>query len=811
MLIRLLLICITALLVNGCGGDFTDKLGTGSSAPGQSVQQQNNQITGRVYRVNPLIFVDDPSNAPAGSRPQLGQLVELVDRNGQIIASARTDSTGLFTLNPPAGGLLRVQVTVPGASTPELVQELSYVPGTKLVLGRKFALSREQATNLALQNVSKEAQVAATLLPLPAGTRVGTSFQVQGLAHVPEMTLTADSWFFFVNLEPVAEFFHPVEYVLVDAASGELTRIQAQFPPAINGRIYWSGDLDLFDLEGFDVDRVTDYNSFPNVRATPTSELIQLGEVVLPQSTAPATRQSRELRFQNNTDADSVFAVLVVGWAESRKYADLVRFRARLTQQGVPLANIYTVLPDEDSPDAVKLRRDARLAVLNANARIEERLEQGQHSTLIYWITAHGAGEVTLEAADGEIAGYNVSEMVASGPETTEDGTTRIPTGLGATRACRVRVFLNYCGSGGVVPLMMRAWNRIGEHDVEIYAASAPGRVCHGSDTWVENATIGIFPEGNAFVIETANLLRIENGDVAGLQEGNRLVGFLEKVSPGGLVAEIVNGVSFEYINAYVSEPIFAFRRDTPSWCVEDGLFTVVPPGTETSLFLPGHSPCPFALGNYTVTNPSDEVVEVELTRDPELAVDLRPNSDVSEIGLDRYRLQPGSTATFSVVWLCGSELDFSGTIEHTYIAPGVTDPIVITETFRVLEEQSDFRLDLPSLEFTHRVGVDGCPQQLENLVITNSGNQTACFEVTVPPGAPLAITGEDGLGGVLPAFATCIGPGESATFGLRFTCNPPESFTTNLIVKAAPLGSEPEGPEQQNLQIPVAGTLIFP
>ncbi|HRH94206.1 MAG TPA: hypothetical protein PKV72_06790, partial [Candidatus Peribacteria bacterium] len=66
--------------------------------------------------------------------------------------------------------------------------------------------------------------------PLPAGTVV---YQTH-LKNVP-MNVLNDSWFFFLDLEPGAFFDHRAEFVLVDAKTGEITRMRTFAAPVLQG------------------------------------------------------------------------------------------------------------------------------------------------------------------------------------------------------------------------------------------------------------------------------------------------------------------------------------------------------------------------------------------------------------------------------------------------------------------------------------------------------------------------------------------------------------------------------------------------
>lgn len=65
---------------------------------------------------------------------------------------------------------------------------------------------------------------------LVAGETVAT------LGDDPKYDIAGDVFFVYVDSEPNAFFEHPVEYVFIDAASGETMVYEESWPPDVNGR-----------------------------------------------------------------------------------------------------------------------------------------------------------------------------------------------------------------------------------------------------------------------------------------------------------------------------------------------------------------------------------------------------------------------------------------------------------------------------------------------------------------------------------------------------------------------------------------------
>lgn len=98
-------------------------------------------------------------------------------------------------------------------------------------LDRQAALDRAIAE---LVDGSHPTAVLITDAPLPAGAVVST-YRTQALLEPTSVTLAGPAWLVWVDDAPMATFGHPSRVALVDVASGELTVLDTQTWPLVDG------------------------------------------------------------------------------------------------------------------------------------------------------------------------------------------------------------------------------------------------------------------------------------------------------------------------------------------------------------------------------------------------------------------------------------------------------------------------------------------------------------------------------------------------------------------------------------------------
>ncbi|MBT5707924.1 MAG: hypothetical protein HOI66_16545 [Verrucomicrobia bacterium] len=216
----------------------------------------------RFYQV--IALANTPSEAPKGeilygsltpSRAQLkvGQEIQF----SAIFPSAGTAQWTLQSTDTVNGGSITPQglYTAP-ASLPDPGLILIHARNTDepdqqatalvaILTDEEFEITREQATDILLKNViaslpNKESTIALGLHePLEEGDRLSPfDPNPNGTAVRP---IESACWFFMVDHDPVSNWAHPVDYVLVNCQTGaiELTKRHLWYPE-LNGQPFWN-------------------------------------------------------------------------------------------------------------------------------------------------------------------------------------------------------------------------------------------------------------------------------------------------------------------------------------------------------------------------------------------------------------------------------------------------------------------------------------------------------------------------------------------------------------------------------------------
>ena len=96
------------------------------------------------------------------------------------------------------------------------------------------------------------------------------------------------------------------------------------------------------------------------------------------------------------------------------------------------------------------------------NQMIEQRLQQGLHSTLVIFLNSHGFAD---KSGEGTFGIYNKLKMVDS-----VNAFLLLNPNVVSTRACRVRFILSMCHAGAFAKDIMTQFQSR-EHDIVVYAA----------------------------------------------------------------------------------------------------------------------------------------------------------------------------------------------------------------------------------------------------------------------------------------------------------------------------------------------------
>jgi hypothetical protein len=104
-------------------------------------------------------------------------------------------------------------------------------------------ISKQQAVNLVIEKLAKPSEaprgLRVHLYPeiLPQGSTI-VPFQQWTEGKKAFATCERDSWFFWFDDDPLAQFAHPTRYVLV-TTGGEIKVKEAEWWPVVNGKVVW--------------------------------------------------------------------------------------------------------------------------------------------------------------------------------------------------------------------------------------------------------------------------------------------------------------------------------------------------------------------------------------------------------------------------------------------------------------------------------------------------------------------------------------------------------------------------------------------
>ncbi|HWB77379.1 MAG TPA: hypothetical protein VG755_20570 [Nannocystaceae bacterium] len=118
--------------------------------------------------------------------------------------------------------------------------------------GASDALSREDAADAVIAELVTAGDPIVVLGmqdPIAAGDRIVAYHPLAEMAPEVAITAAGESWFFWLDDEPGAQFDHPSRYAMVDRASGEITVIDARWWPTKGGAIVWDDEAYASDAD----------------------------------------------------------------------------------------------------------------------------------------------------------------------------------------------------------------------------------------------------------------------------------------------------------------------------------------------------------------------------------------------------------------------------------------------------------------------------------------------------------------------------------------------------------------------------------
>jgi hypothetical protein len=448
-------------MIFGCGSTAKDLQGgqfghfSSPATPSASIPELaavQGRVEGYLFRINPVLIVDDPANAPKGSVPVSGGMVVASQPDGKMSGMAVTRNDGFFSLTGlPAGTIHLAGYTNPGGA-PNVTTDVTVIARAQVVPNAKYPVPRQSAVDTVLQLAPKSALVRATMTPLPSGARLENGLDEavgSPTSSFKGQTLREPTWLIFVDPSPVAGYAHPVEYYLVSASDGTVTKVQADSYPRVNGSAFWVGLNESFDTSDFE----------PGERF-PVGFVPKPGPDVV--SFPPDLFDSPEdlPSLQATSDPTDVVAVSISGYDDYHSHRSARMFSNFLRQEGVPDSQIFRYFAVDGPIDGTDLL-DAFLglvppdrsqdveagfnnALLRANLKVLERKRLGLSSTLIFFVNAHGHGTGLFQL--GRSKSYIFAPQLLGGR-----GTTSRYRFLENSLACQVRFIFNTCQSGGIV------------------------------------------------------------------------------------------------------------------------------------------------------------------------------------------------------------------------------------------------------------------------------------------------------------------------------------------------------------------------
>jgi len=554
-------------------------------------------VKGFVYQGDPPLIVPGPDAAPAGGVPLAGAPLRVVDLKDREVAAATTGEDGAFEVTDLPSGLLVLQVSSDAPGDPPLASvSVTAFPLVTIAVNAQYAVTRDQAVDLALEGVPAGARVAGSLQPLPTGTVVyprqgklgATGPSLSDVHEVP-----SPEWFFFVDLYPYAGFAHEVEYVFVDATSGQVTRVaDVHWPPSVNHSTLWSSGEHLYRFPGLALDVLEDVSQIPDgMLPVPTAELVQE-----PPELVETRLDPLELELHmHNTDPGSVFLIVWQAAPETYRLADCNKIIDKFVTGGKVnyATNVRWIKWQKQTAEySVDEGLGRFLAALDEfNKAIETRLASGLHSTLVVYITTH--------AGPGAFCSYK--------DETGYSYVNPADLKLTTTKACRVRVFLECCYSRSFADGLAKLFNALPpekRHDYVIYAASGKDEYSYAIPLEIAMLTFMKMGVGGRFTTHAADHLTVGGGDVKGLLNA---AGTDIRDDMAWLF-----GTPDPTQNNMIQHPNAVVKPSEPSWCqvTRSVSFLQVEPPELAFDHVVGQTSCPQQAGAFTVENAGDQTME---------------------------------------------------------------------------------------------------------------------------------------------------------------------------------------------------------
>jgi hypothetical protein len=438
-------------LLTGCGG-----------GGGRSVD------TTSTGGVDGFLFQDASGNLilartrtpPAGTTPVADATVAIVAEGGRQV---RTGADGRFALDRIPAGLYTLRLTPPTAAPLDV--PVTIVGGASVTLGEP-AVSRASALQKAKDALAGAgvlglgaAAILAPQQPLPTGVLVVPRFQAARIdaAVAGARTLTAPSWFFFVDLAPGQPFAHDVHFVFVDSATGEVQTQRTTSWPTFNAQHFYADA----------------------VQNQKIADLIQPGRHIAPPRDTPAKTVPPAVATGRQASTTKLHQLFIYGYTESAPVYNPTQFWGH---GGIPVGggrNERAVWQEIGLGDSL---RETAIAAMK---RIVDAASPGD--TVLLDISTHGGvdsdGRYFMWAPSARRIGLveTAARVFGSGIPVLESEMLRIEDlDLPATRACNLVVLAGTCYSGHWVFYARAALDLQGK-TVTVFAACGLNEVSWGA------------------------------------------------------------------------------------------------------------------------------------------------------------------------------------------------------------------------------------------------------------------------------------------------------------------------------------------
>lgn len=246
----------SAFLIAACGSSGSDDgtssggsagtAGTGGGSGGMAGRPVTPEVTvfgsveGCVQDTGGQLSFTTDASAVTGT-PVAGATVAIEGTD----LSATTGADGCFIIDDVPAGL--ASLTVDGSNNTPLtvIGEATINVGNTTVTRSEAVVAAESELAARGYPSVTSTWLLATQQPVPSGVTVHDGIFRLGDDGAPALTtVSAPSWFVYLDPYPSSYFSHPTLFALIDAETGDVTSIDTGSWPQLNGLLYYAYELD---------------------------------------------------------------------------------------------------------------------------------------------------------------------------------------------------------------------------------------------------------------------------------------------------------------------------------------------------------------------------------------------------------------------------------------------------------------------------------------------------------------------------------------------------------------------------------------